>query len=162
MNTIKNIAFSLPFGYKLYVKEHPSAVGSKSNSFYKEIRKVPNVVLISPQESAESLIGKSQGVILLTSTMGLEAVLSGKLVYTLGDPFYVYHPMCRNINSFKELKKKIEEDLNNRPILSDFDNVRFVVAYLRNNIPGSIMQAVFKDDKNNYQSIYQNIKKMFC
>ncbi|MDP2664688.1 MAG: hypothetical protein Q8O97_01840, partial [bacterium] len=42
MATIRSIAFSLPFPFKLYVKEHPSAMGLRPDGFYQELQKVPN------------------------------------------------------------------------------------------------------------------------
>jgi len=163
LNTIKNIAFSLPFPYKLYVKEHPSAIGSKSGYFYKKIKEIPNTVLISPYENVESLIKKSQGVITLTSTMGMEAALAGKPVYILGDVFYNYHPLCRKVNSFEYLRKKIQEDLVDKPFIDNLEdiNIRFILSYFRNIIPGDIIAASSKNDANDYKEIYKNIKRIF-
>jgi hypothetical protein len=162
LNTIKNIAFTLPFPYKLYVKEHPVAIGTRTRSFYKKLKKIPNLVLISPDENVENLIKKSSGIITLTSTIGLEAALVGKLVYILGDVFYTYHPACIKINSFKELEEKIKDDLVNRKNLVDLEsiNLRFIVSYLRNTIAGSIVKASSKNDINNYQMIYKKIKEI--
>ena len=106
LNTVTNIAFSLPFPYKLYVKEHPLAFEGKEKSFYQELKRIPNVVLISSKENNEFLIKKSKGVITLTSTMGMEAALVGKPVYILGDVFYDYHPLCKRVDSFEELRQR--------------------------------------------------------
>lgn len=165
LNTIKNIAFSLPFPYKLYVKEHPVAIGTRPNSFYKELKKIPNVVLISPEENLEDIIRNSSGVIVLTSSVGLEAVLSGKPVYAFADVdlFYSYHPLCRISQNFEELKNRIQADLINKPDISNLEdiNIRFVISYLRNAIDGYIVTASANEDTNNYASIYQCLKKLF-
>lgn len=163
LNTIKNIAFSLPFPYKLYVKEHPTAIGTRSWHFYKELKKIPNVVLISLYENVENLINKSYGVITLTSTIGMEAALLGKAVYVLGNVFYSYHPLCRKINNFDELRERIKQDLIKTPNLDNLDeiNIKFIISYYRNTIPGDILAASSKDDSNNYKAIYEDIKKMF-
>lgn len=165
LNTIKNIAFSLPFPYKLYVKEHPAVVGTRPNSFYKELKRIPNVFLISPYENVENLIKKSQGIITLTSTVGLEAVLSGKPVYLLGDVFYSFHPLCRKIQNFNELKRQIEIDRVRDLVPTDLNhiNVCFLLSYLRNTIAGSIgiVGSEFENDTNDYQKIYKDIKKIY-
>jgi len=163
INTIKNVAFSLPFPYKLYVKEHPSAVGTKSGHFYKKIKEFPNTVLIAPNENVENLIEKSQGIITLTSTIGMEAVLLGRPTYILGNVSYQYHSLCRKVNGFGELRQKIQDDLVNKPAINNLEdiNIRFIVFYLRNTIVGDIATASSKHDTNNYKEIYENIVKVF-
>jgi len=164
LNTIKNIAFSLPFPYKLYVKEHPVAVGTRPKEFYDKLKKIPNVVLISPDEDVENMIRNSSGVITLTSTVGLEAVLVGKPVYIFEgvDVFYSYHPLCRILQGFEELKNKIQKDLINKPDISNLEDInnRFVVSYFRNTIDGDIASASQEKDTNNYQLIFQDLKKI--
>jgi capsule polysaccharide modification protein KpsS len=163
LNTITNIAFSLPFPYKLYVKEHPLAFEGREKGFYQKLKQIPNVVLISPKENNEFLIKKSKGVITLTSTLGLEAVLAGKPAYALGDVFYDYHPLCRRVDSFEELRQRIERDLNEKSELDNLEdiNVRFVLSYLKSTIPGDFFDAPTESSINNYKLIYQDIKKIF-
>lgn len=162
LSTVKNIAFSLPFPYKLYVKEHPAAVGTKPIEFYEKLKNIPNVVLISPSENVEELVKNSSGVITLTSTIGMEAALSGKPVYIFGDVFYSYHPLCRKIMGFEELKNKIEYDLMNKlniDNLKDINN-RFMVSYLRNTISGNTPMASAENDTNDYKLIYEGMLKI--
>lgn len=163
LNSIKNIAFSLPFPYKLYVKEHPVAVGTRPTSFYKELKKIPNVVLISPHESVEEIVKSSLGVITLTSTVGMESAMAGKLTYVLGDVFYSFHPLCKRLENFDDLKIAIEKDLINNPKIENLQdvNIRFVISYYRNTIVGDIGLVITNEDKNNYKLIYQCLKKLF-
>jgi len=88
---IRNIAFNLPQGTKLYVKDHVSAWGYPSLEFYNNLKKLPNVYVLGPNENTKSLIKKSEGVITLTSTVGYEALLLGKKVYLFGKVFYEDH-----------------------------------------------------------------------
>ena len=163
LNTIKNIAFSLPFPYKLYVKEHPASVGTRPANFYKEIRKLPNAVLISPEENVENLVKKSTGVVTLTSTIGIEAALAGKRVYVLGDVFYTYHPLCVKVTGFEDLRQKIDDDAAINKSIENLKekNIRFVLSYFKNTVSGSILDASKKEDTNNYPQIYRYIKNMF-
>lgn len=162
LNTVKNIAFSLPFPYKLYVKEHPASVGKRSKNFYKKLREIPNVVLISPDENVEEIIRKSSGVVVLTGFIGMEASLTGKPVYVLGDVFYFYHPLCRKVKNFEELKNRIQEDIINRPNTDNLENInyRFITSYFRNTIAGNIAAGSSNHDTNNYKRIYRDIKKI--
>ena len=161
LNTIRNAAFALPFPYKLYVREHPSAIGTKPNEFYEEIQKIPQAVIISPEESASQLVADSRGVIALTSTIGMEAALAGKPAYVLGDAFYEYHPLCRRVASFEDLKRAIERDEHTPPDLSNLEgiNMRFIASYMRNTVEGTMVAAVKEDDSNDYREIYKAFRK---
>ncbi len=162
LSTISNIAFSLPLPYKLYVKEHLASIGLRKNNFYKKLQQIPNIVLIPYSENVEKLVRKSSGVITLNSTIGMEAVLSGKATYALGKSSYSYHPLCRKVKNFEELKKKIEDDLVDKPRIDDLENInyRFIVSWFRNTIKGSIVSASQGKDINDYRLIYENLKKV--
>lgn len=162
LNTVKNIAFTLPFPYKLVVKEHPASVGTRPESFYRKLKEIPNVVLVSSQENIENIIKNSAGVITLTSTAGLEAALSGKQVYVLGNVFYSYHPLCKKLENFEELKNKIEEDLTSKSEIDNLEDInnRFITSYFRNSIAGDMISASIGKDVNNYELIFQNLKKI--
>ncbi len=162
INAINNIAFSLPFPYKLYVKEHPAAVGTRQKDYYKKLKEIPNVVLISPYENVENIIKDSFGVITLTSTVGLESALAGKPVYILGSVFYSYHPLCKTPKNFEELKAQLEKDVVEKSEAQNLEgiNASFIISYFRNTIEGSIAVSSFGQDTNNYSSIYKEIKKI--
>ena len=159
INTIKNIAFALPFPYRLYVKEHPVAVGTRQSGFYKKLAEIPNVVLISASENTQELIENSSGVITLTSTVGMEAVLAGKPAYILGNVFYAYHPLCRQVSGFDDLKERIGNDMINVPKLDNLEdnNIRFVISYLKNTIFGNLLFAGKGKDTNDYRLIYEEL-----
>jgi len=163
INTIKNIAFSLPFPYKLYVKEHPIALGTRSADFYKQMNRLPNVVLIKSSENNKELIEKSAGVVTLTSTVGMEAALLGKQVYVLGDVFYEYHPLCTKIKGFEELRKTIQNNLSKKSAVKNLDvvNRRFVLSYFKNTVEGDVSNALKENDLNNYQRIHKSMKKIY-
>ncbi|MFC1630142.1 hypothetical protein ACFL06_01240 [Patescibacteria group bacterium] len=160
--TISNIAFSLPFPYKLYVKEHPSAIGIKPSDFYQKLSRIPNVVLISAFEKVPKLIERSAGVITLNSTVGMEAALAGKPAYVLGKVFYMYHPLCRKIENFNELKEKLQIDIAQKPDTANLEsiNLRFITSYLRNTIEGSIFYVASNHNANDYNTIYRELKKV--
>lgn len=77
------IARSLPFGYKLYVKEHPGsflAVRSK-----RELVKEKNVAVLNPNINSHQVVEKSKAVIVINSTVGFEALHYFKPVIILGN-----------------------------------------------------------------------------
>jgi len=159
--TIKYVAATLPLPYKLYLKEHPGSIGSRPNEFYREIKKIPNAVLLSPEESTPKIVGGSRGIITMTSTVGMEAALAGKPVYVLGNVFYSYHPSCTKIINLQDLEDKIREGLEKNmenDHLED-NNTRFIISYLRSSIMADIFQASQKEDKNDYEMIFSKVKK---
>lgn len=161
--TIKNVAITLPFPYKLYLKEHPGSIGSRTNKFYQEIKKIPNAVLLSSEESTPQIVANSLGVITMTSTVGMEAAMAGKPVYVLGNVFYYYHPLCKKVVNFEDLKQRIKEDLKTGIKTSSLEeiNMRFIISYLRSSFLANIFYAQEKEDKNDYEMICREIKKWF-
>ena len=142
ITTIRYAAFSLPINFMLYVKEHPSAVGTRNRQFYREINKIPNVRLIDHNISTEKLIKNADSIVTLSSTIGLEAALIGKYVFLLGDVVYQYHPMCIKISSIIELREKIvmqRQDLS--PDQLESINIAFWREYIAHTIPGNILDA---------------------
>jgi len=78
LSTIKSLSLEILLDWKLVIKEHPSMMGKNPLFFYKEINKIFNVVLLSPKYSSLKLISKSEAVISVTGTIGLEALALGK------------------------------------------------------------------------------------
>ncbi len=105
LDVIQNLAINLPFGYYLYVKDHPSNVGNNGAAFYKRVGKIPNVKLISFREDSKQLIPRSKGVITLTSTVGFEALVLNKPVIVLGEVFYEKHPLCYKASNYTDVWK---------------------------------------------------------
>lgn len=126
LETIRNIALSLPFGTKLVVKDHVSSFGFPSLSFYKSVSEIPNVLLASHLENTKHLIKKSKGVITLTSTVGYEALILNKPVFLLGNVFYEHHKNVIKVNwnnLFINLNRSIDtenDDYNKKFLLSYF------------------------------------------
>ena len=77
---IKNIAQSLPTGYKLYVKEHPAmrVRGWRSVSEMKKIMKLYNVHLLHPSMDQAELISKCDLVITIKGTAAIDAIFHKK------------------------------------------------------------------------------------
>lgn len=129
VETIQNLAFSLPLGTELYVKDHPNGIGFLSEQDYDRIVNLPNVRYLSPLTKNEPLLKHSLGVVTLTSTMGYEALLMKKPVLTIGRVFYNYHPYCFTVTDSNQLF-----DTMRRMAKGDFPdfeeyNLRFIKTY---------------------------------
>lgn len=129
-STIINISKILPLGTKLYVKEHRSALGQHSLAFYKELKKYPNIKLISYKENMFDLIKNSKGTINLSSTVGFESLMLKKPSIVLGDVFYNDSGLTFKVNSYLELKEVIKQsNKNDFNIITYFENYDARLAY---------------------------------
>ncbi len=111
LNTIKAIAKRLPANKLLYVKEHPAAFGRHSLAFYKEVKKIYNVKLIHCNEDSHQLILNSNAVIVVSGTMGWEALLLGVPAIVLGSVFYESFNGSFKIESLSQLSELLQSEL---------------------------------------------------
>jgi len=111
LETIKAISRRLPLGEYLYVKEHPAAYGMHSHKMYQEIQQLFNVKLIAPGEDTKRVINNSQGVIVISGTMGWEAFLAGKPALVLGDVFYDQFPGVYKISNIEQIRSLFNSNL---------------------------------------------------
>jgi len=80
------ISQALPVGWKLLVKENPKMKGMRSIDYYKKLRTIPNVVLVSPDVDSTSLILAANITVTLAGTASNEAAILGKPSIALGRP----------------------------------------------------------------------------
>ena len=104
IGAIKRISYFLPSRWRILVKEHSVMRGKRPISFYKELKSIYNVDIISPDVDSMNLMKKSEALIVNTSTMGLEAAIIGLRVICLGSPFYTFIPSIYSPNSFKDIE----------------------------------------------------------
>ncbi|RZD47310.1 MAG: hypothetical protein CXT78_02615, partial [Thaumarchaeota archaeon] len=129
LETIKNIAKSIPIEYKLLVKEHPmqKVRAWRNIEYYKEILRLANVELIHPSISNEEVIKKCSLVITATGTAGLQAALYQKPSIVLADVNYQTLPSVNRIKNIEELPKKIKLMLRKKISLDDFSKLTNII-----------------------------------
>lgn len=139
---IKTIVRSLPTGGILLVKVHPTDVDGKPIAYYREISKIPSVVLLDYSIDSGGLIDCSELVFVLTGTIGYEAALFGKPVIVFADNFFNIFPtvhLCRDIRGLPNL---IDEVLNKcRKLDSDQDILKCLAALKANVYPGEVSRT---------------------
>jgi len=96
---LREIAQSLPVGYRLYVKEHLTNRGRRPLSFYRDIKAIPSVRLLGPEEDSWSLIRDAKMILVITGTMGWEGVLFGKPVVVFGSVWFDVLPHVYRANT---------------------------------------------------------------
>lgn len=136
LSVIRSIAFRLPVGVRLYVKEHPSAVAAQPLSFYRQLAALPNVRLLAAHLPAKELIRKSRGVVCITSTLGFEAAVLNKPVIALGDVLYGYFPNVRMVKDYTAFDAALDWAINYQKVPAE-DLLVATAAYVEFGAPGS-------------------------
>lgn len=182
---IRNIAKSIPFQYKLYVKDHPAMweVGWREKSFYDELENMPNVSLIHPSIRTEEIIKFSSLVITIRGTASLEAAFYNKpSILMRSDMGQSLIPSISILKNLEELPMIINEALNKKVTiegLSDYLNFiqqisfefpnehlsyevarrfNYTIGYLNQETITELMVESFLKD---YQEIFDNVTKAY-
>jgi hypothetical protein len=124
VENIKHVVKSLPVGFKLYVKEHPTqgpARGWRKISTYKEIMEIPNVILIHPSFSSKELIKNCSLVVTAGGTSCFEAAFYGKSSILFADLGYKLLPSVYKLNRLEELPDAIKTSLAKNVDVSALD-----------------------------------------
>ncbi len=129
---IDSWAKSLPADTVLFVKEHYALVGHRPYDFYKQLKKYPNVRMLSPWVPSVSLIKGAQAITTLTGTAGWEAMILGKPVYIGGSIYFDNAPGVYKIDeafgAYREENKGAAKE----------DILQYLCEYISNIYPGGI------------------------
>ncbi len=135
VSLVEQVADALPAGRDLVLKEHPMSVGRSSIRLLRRLRRRRNVRLVPPHTSSHDLIRGADAVVVISSTVGLEALLYEKPVLTLGRPFYGGYGVTVDVDSFAEIRAQVPAVLGFRP---DPERIRrFLHAAMRACYPGA-------------------------
>ncbi len=142
---IEQVADALPQGYDLVIKEHPLSIGRNSVGLIHRLTRRENIRLVEPRTSSHGLIQRAEAVVVISSTVGLEALLYGRPVLTLGQPFYSGYGVTLDVDSFRELRAKVMELLEFQPERERI--LQFLHAAMRSCFPGAPV-AIDPSDEN--------------
>jgi hypothetical protein len=140
---IEQVADALPHGHELVLKEHPMSIGRNRLALLRRVARIPNARLVAPHTSSHELMRRSDAVAVISSTVGLEALLYDKPVLTLGEPFYARYGVTVDVDSFREIRAAVPALLRFAP---DHERIlRFLHAAMRACYPG---KPVLVDDSD--------------
>jgi capsular polysaccharide export protein len=133
-------------------REHPSAK-TKYSSLYKLAAKHPRLCF-DQQTELNEIISHAEAVITINSTVGLESLLLGTKVITLGEAFYNIESMVLRASSTQELTQQINALKDFSP---DQHLLKAFIQFLQNDyvIPGDWK----KPKALHYQTIQTRILK---
>jgi hypothetical protein len=114
LHIIDALAKSIPFDWKVYVKEHPANViyRVRLSSFYRKIKSYANVRLIPTYLNNNEIIKNSQLVAHVCSTTGWEAVLfHSKPTINFHEMFYDVTGLSKTVENLVELSREIHNEV---------------------------------------------------
>ena len=124
---IRLISKNLPVGCLLIVKEHNLSVGLRPISFYRQVADLHNIVFVDDKVDIYDLIEHSKGVVTISSSMGLEALMMRKPVMCFGDVFYNASNNVYNVRDYTNIGEYIQKMLNHKFDWENFLALFYVV-----------------------------------
>ena len=125
LHIIEQVSKSLPIGWYLYVKEHQAMVGERELSFYKAVKKFPNVRLVkfNYYSDPKPWIQNAKGVIAVSGTGAYEAAMLGKKSIVFADVPFTLIEGVHHVSSFQELPSLIAS-------FGSIDNIKSCASYM--------------------------------
>lgn len=91
------------------------SIGRNRLSMLRMLRRMHNVTLVPPHTSTHALIAEARAVAVISSTAGLEALMHGKPVLTMGRPFYSGFGVTRDLDGPSNIREEIPALLQDEP-----------------------------------------------
>lgn len=150
---VGKIADSLPEGYRLYIKEHPAAIGGHSLSKLKEaLAHHSNIKLIHPGHNSYDIIKHAACIITVNSKVGVEAIMQGKPVVVLGKTFYRGKGITIDVENMNDMSKAIAEAVGLTP---DMEKSRHL---LNRAFKWSYKGELYENSPENVNDFYASLK----
>jgi len=144
MEAIIWISKSLPADCILVVKEQAASYGVRSKWYYRQLIKIPNVVLSHPDVHSWSWIKASSIVATITGTSGQEAVHMEKPVLSFGKHQIINHlPTVYYVSNYTETNLAIDKILNNEVTKEMYQKSK--IAFSNAQVNSSINLPRFKN-----------------
>ena len=120
---IEMLSRVLPYGYTLYVREHPHWPKTFPYNYLKTMKKLPNVRILSPRISIHKILRNASGVLVYNSNTGHEALMYGKPVLSFASNlYYERHPAVLYCDNLYLLGEKLVELINTKVNPLDTEN----------------------------------------
>lgn len=97
-NVIDKFIDTYSADFNIIIKEHPSILGSRPIGFYKNMELRKDVTIVPTYTPSNYVIEKADSILVLTGTVGFEAALRGKAVFSFAEPYYKYGRFIHTIS----------------------------------------------------------------
>jgi hypothetical protein len=133
---VEQIAQVMPPGYKLYVKEHPHPKWPLPLGWIRDMASLPNVRVIPPRTNVYDLIPHADGVMVISSKAGWDALACYRPVIAFKRAFYANRGVTVDVSDVSRVGEALQFILENS--FPDREKVdRLVYAVLRSVYPGT-------------------------
>lgn len=144
-NSSKNVNF--------LVKEHPTMYMKRQRQFYERLLEYKNVQIVHPLDNSNETLEKVNIVYVYTGSIGVEALLRSKLVFSKSKNYYSdLHPNVYISDFISENHLKIET--------KKYDNYEFIKSILRGTMRGTIYNNEMIMDSD-IEVIFKQVKE-YC
>ena len=155
---IEYLCREIPYGYKLYIKEHPASIGGHQYGLMKTLLKqYQNLSLIHPETNSFKLIQNAALVVTVNSKVGFEAIMQRKKVVVVGDAFYKKNGVTFDLENISEVGKVIHQAIQSEPPsadkISDFLQKIYKWSY-----PCELFYMENDNMERSYDSFYRYLK----
>lgn len=137
---ISIIAAALPSDILLVVKEHPTMIGLRNSSYYRELLSSTNVILVNHKVDSLRLIRDGEIVFTIVGTPALEAMFIGKPAVMFGDYAFAQTNTISLCKDVTKLERLIREKLNESHDSYDIKkhSIALLAAKYSSSVPGQI------------------------
>lgn len=111
MYTIGLLSSCLPYGYRLFVREHRNNPGRRPPRFYRDMAALPGVTLIDAYDDQFKYIRNADLVVTDNGSIGWEGLLFGRRLITLADAYFDGTGLERRVREPEELASIVVEML---------------------------------------------------
>ncbi len=107
LEAIRLVARYLPSGWRIIIKEHPdqSVYWHRPSGFYKNLTQVSQVDFVGPDFSVDKLLKNCRAVITISSSIGRQAMITGRPVGLLGSTWWSAAPGIFKVSTGKEMQE---------------------------------------------------------
>jgi hypothetical protein len=113
-NTVGLLASVLPSRHRLLVRENRLNYGRRPTRYYRELSRLPGVILIDPFDSQFEYLRNADLIVTENGSCGWEGLLFQRRVITLTRNFYDGAGLARRVKDINELRQTILELLSNQ------------------------------------------------
>jgi hypothetical protein len=150
---VAQIAASLPQGYKLYIKEHPAAIGGHSlPKLKKALTLNRNIRLIHPAHNSYDIIRNAACIITVNSKVGVEAIMQGRPVVVLGKTFYRGKGVTVDVSDIDDMPDAVARAISSN---ADEDTRN---CFLNNAFLWTYKGELYENSRENVNNFYRSLK----
>ncbi len=151
-NLVSRIAACVPEGYKLYIKEHPAAIGGHSLPKLKKALQNSNIRLIHPGHNSYDIIKNAACIITVNSKVGVEAIIQGKPVVVLGRTFYRGKGVTVDVDNISDISNAISAAIDSKP------DIKKTEYFLNQAFQWTYKGELYENSLENVNDFYASLK----